>query len=451
MMKHGFTKAVGIAAGALFLAFTPCFLPAQENPPNFIIVLADDLGYGDIGSGGADMIRTPNLDRMAAEGVKLTRFYASASVCTPSRGGLLTGRYPIRMGLVRDVARPTNNIGMPAGEITLAEALKEIGYRTACIGKWHLGHRAEHWPTRHGFDLFYGLPYSNDMTPLALYRMEEKIEEPVEQSTLTERYTEEAVRFIEDSAGEPFFLYLPYAMPHLPVSASENFRGKSRAGLYGDVIETIDWSVGEIAKALCQQGLDENTLVIFTSDNGPWQNLPDRMLAGGVERWHTGSKGLLRGAKGSSYEGGIRVPFVARWPGRIPAGAVSADIVSILDIFPTLVGVAGAELPQDRKLDGRDVLPLLEGGALPPRAPLFIFRGRSLEGVRQGPWKLRISNETDRRTPVEGTPQLELFNLDIDPSEFYNVADRQPEIRDRLLGSMQSFTESSALSFRKYF
>ncbi|HIA48330.1 MAG TPA: arylsulfatase, partial [Candidatus Hydrogenedentes bacterium] len=285
-----------------------------------MIVFADDLGIGDIGPYGNTRIKTPHLDRMAAEGARLTSFFASASVCTPSRGGLLMGQYPVRNQLTADVARPSNKIGIPDNAITIADSLNELGYATACIGKWHLGHRPNQWPTEHGFDYFYGVPWSNDMTPFNLYRQSEEIESPVDQTTITERYTQEAITFIEAHQNEPFFVYLPHSMPHVPLFVSEKFAHKSDAGLYGDVIEAVDWSVGEIMKTLERLNIDDNTLVIFTSDNGPW---------------FEGSPGRYRNRKGSAWDGGMRVPLLAWWPGKIRGGTTSDAIAMNIDLFPT--------------------------------------------------------------------------------------------------------------------
>jgi len=298
------------AAGAVSLSATrarPADAADRPRRPNFVLVFADDLGYGDLSCYGHPTIRTPNLDRMAAEGIRLTSFYAAASVCSPSRAGLLTGRYPVRCGQPGNLG-PASTGGLRLSELLLPAALKPLGYTTMAIGKWHLGHTPDYVPTARGFDSFFGLPYSNDMIPpfvktdkpLHLFRDTESIEEPVDQDTLTERYVDEAVKFIRRSKGGPFFLYLPHSMPHLPVSTSERFRGKSRAGLYGDVIETIDWGMGRILETLKQERLERSTMVIFTSDNGPWLDLPDRMLQEGNERWHAGSKGLLRGHKGNT-------------------------------------------------------------------------------------------------------------------------------------------------------
>jgi arylsulfatase A-like enzyme len=297
--------------------------PAPRAPtrPNIVILFADDLGYGDLGAYGNPVIKTPNLDKLAAEGAQLTSFYAHPS-CSPSRSALLTGRYPVRPGGVPRVLGPESESGLAATEITIASALKSQGYRTKAIGKWHLGHAKEEFlPTAHGFDEYFGLLYSNDMIrpwvqtdrPLQLYRNNEALAEHVDQSTLTRRYTAEAVSFIKDSAAQPFFLYVPYAMTHLPLAASEAFKGKSKGGLFGDAVEELDWSAGTILQALRDAGVENNTLVIWTSDNGPWQNLPDRMLQTGPDgldnkAWHVGTPGPFRGSKGSTYEGGVASP-----------------------------------------------------------------------------------------------------------------------------------------------
>ena len=417
-------KTACSAAIVLAHAYICCFAAysAQADGPNIIVVMADDLGIGDIGPYGATLIRTPHLDRMAAQGAVLTSFYSSANICTPSRGGLLTGRYPARLGLTRDVARPTNDIGIQQDETTLAEALKGVGYATACIGKWHLGHRQEHWPTRHGFDYFYGLPYSNDMTPLALYRQNKNIEEPVDQSTLTQRYTREAIQFIEQNKEQPFFLYLPHTMPHVPLFVSGTFEGKSRAGLYGDVIETIDWSMGEIFAALDRLGLDENTLVLFTSDNGPW--------------WE-GSTGPYRNRKGSAWEGGMRVPLIARWPGHIPPGATSGAISMNIDLFPTLTRLAGAILPADRPVDGRDIFEVLQGSEKSPHDVLFLFDGDKISGVRSQKWKLVTQSwYRNWNAPIGAKryyyyPGL-LFDMEAHPEELYSQTREHPDVAKQL-------------------
>ena len=351
------------------------------QPTNIIVIFADDLGYGDLSCYGHPNIQTANLDRMADEGIRFTSFYAAASVCTPSRAALLTGRYPIRHAPFNFGPESTN--GLPLSEITLANLLSDQGYKTMAVGKWHLGHLPEYLPTSRGFDGFYGLPYSNDMIlpwcpwlddsyKLFLYEDSVAVEEiGFDQEELTENYTKKAVEFIEGNQDQPFFLYLAHSMPHLPISASEKFRGRSKGGLYGDVIETIDWSTGEILSTLKRLGLDENTIVVFTSDNGPWHNLPDRMLQGGVERWHSGSVGPLRGAKATTYEGGFRVPAIIRWPKEITGGQVSHEVATTMDLFATLTDIAGASLPADRVIDGRNVQTLLTGGNMEQEVTFF--------------------------------------------------------------------------------
>ena len=385
---------------------------AVERPPNIILVLADDLGYGDLGSFGATHIKTPHLDEMARQGVRLTDFYASASNCTPSRAGLMTGRYAVRSGLAHQVIFVADEHGLPAEEITIAEMLKPLGYRTAIIGKWHLGHTPQHWPTTHGFDYFYGLPYSNNATPLALYRGNSKIEEPVRQATLIERYTAEAIRFIEQRPDRPFFIYLPHTAPHVPLHVPDRFAGKSRAGLYGDVVEALDWSMGELLNTIRRLELDEHTLVIFTSDNGPYPQ---------------GSTGGLRGSKGTPWEGGYRVPFIARWPGHIPARAVSSGISMNIDLLPTLGVITGAPLPAGLKLDGRDIGGLLRGGSESPHDVLYYFSDERIAALRTPNWKMLVQARyrgIDRRLPAHDV--LLLFDMRTDPQERYSRAAHRP-------------------------
>jgi arylsulfatase A len=425
------------AAAAALLSLFRCAGEKGMDRPNVVLLFADDMGYGDLGCYGHPTIRTPHLDRMAREGVRLTSFYTASPGCSPSRAALLTGRYPLRCG-VPFVFGPETVEGLPESEITLADILKQQGYLTMAIGKWHLGHAVkELMPTSRGFDRYFGLLYSNDMIrpwvntdqPLALYKDLDPVEHPVDQSMLTARYTAEGVRFIQSAAGRPFFLYLPYSMPHLPISASEDFAGTSRAGLYGDVIQEMDWSVGRILSTLKEEGVDGNTIVIFTSDNGPWSNMPPRMLQEGIERWHAGTTGHLRGAKWTSYEGGFRVPGIIRWPEKIPAGLISADPASTLDLFTTIAGAAGGEVPSDRVVDGRDILPLLQGKARPAESPFFYERGRACEAVRRGRWKYRLTNSAGEG---DSPPEEELYDLDVDPGENHNLAARHPGIAEEL-------------------
>lgn len=410
--------------------------------PNFVIVFADDLGYGDLGCYGHPTIRTPHLDRMAVEGTRFTQFYSAAPVCTPSRAGLLTGRYPIRSGMcgARRVLFPDSEGGIPDDEITLAEALRECGYRTACVGKWHLGHLPQYLPTRHGFDSYFGIPYSNDMggdtvggklrnwPPLPLLRNEEQIETEPDQDTLTRRYTEESLTFIRaakqpENEGRPFFLYLAHTMPHVPLGASAQFAGKSPRGIYGDVVEEIDWSTGQIVQALCELGLAENTLVFFTSDNGPWLN----QKTGG------GSAGLLREGKGSTWEGGMREPGIAWWPGHIPAGRVTTALASTLDLFPTLLTLAGGMVPVDRPIDGCEMTRLLLGDEESPRQVFFYYREDDLTAVRKGPWKMHFKTQAGyvQIKPDIHDPPL-LYQIENDPAEQFDVAKQHPEIIDDL-------------------
>jgi arylsulfatase A len=405
---------------------------AAQRQPNIIFIYADDLGYGDLGCFGAKAIKTPNLDRMAAEGLKLTNFYSVAPVCTPSRAALMTGRYAARMGIqqmhLSNVLTFQDKTGLPTDETTVATALKARGYATACLGKWHLGHLAPHRPLDHGFDYYYGIPYSNDMQPSILKRMDDVIEQPVKQETLTLRYTQEAVKFIEQNKGKPFFLYLPHNMPHIPLFASERFKGKSAAGAYGDAIEEVDWSVGEILAALKRLGLDRDTIVFFSSDNGPW---------------YQGSPGPLRGRKGWTYDGGVRVPFIARWPGKIKAGSVSAEPLATIDFLQTAVALAGEANPATASklpLDGKNALPFLLGQTRQAPENLYLFFDKEfLQTARWGKWKIHVARwNIPRYTAASGQQKNnklarpELFDMTLDPGESFNLAERHPEVVKQL-------------------
>ncbi|MEX0326232.1 MAG: sulfatase [Puniceicoccaceae bacterium] len=420
----------------------------DDGKPNFIIIFADDLGYGDLGCFGHPTIRTPHLDRLASEGMKLTSFYVASSVCTPSRAALLTGRLPIRSGMSGDAKRrvlyPHHEGGLVAGEVTIAEVLKEAGYATGCVGKWHLGVGEEHVPNSQGFDYYYGLLYSNDMNieegrvryeasmnpdadpgwyDIPLYRNRSIIERPVEQHTLTKRYAEEAVQFIDRHKDEPFLLYLPHTMPHVPLFASKDFEGKSPRGRYGDTVEEIDLGVGEIVRALREAGIDKKTLILFTSDNGPWL----RMQVNG------GSGGLLRDGKGGCWEGGFRVPAIAWWPGKIPAGSVHHGMVSTMDLLPTLAGLTGAAVPPDRIIDGIDMRDGFLRNKASPRDTYFYYRGNELYAVRKGIYKAHFSTwDGYSRVPAEEHDPPLLFNLEMDPSEKHDIAQGNPVIVEEL-------------------
>lgn len=419
--------SVAGAAGMMGLWSLARAFPASERPPNFVVILVDDMGYQDLGCFGSPMIATPRVDGMAREGVRFTSFYAQP-VCTPSRAALMTGCYPMRVGLP-NVLGAKANIGISSSEITLAQLLKGRGYATACIGKWHLGHHPQFLPTRHGFDSYYGLPYSNDMDkngapPIPLIRGEKIIEQPADLNTLTQRYTKEAVKFIEANKDRPFFLYLPHTMVHVPLAVSDAFRGKSKRGLYGDAAEEIDWSTGQILDTIKRLGLDDNTLVLFTSDNGPWL----------VKKENGGCALPLRDGKGTTYEGGVRVPCVVRWPGKIPAGQVCDEMVTEMDILPTFARLAGTKEPTDRIIDGKDVWPLMTGskGAVSPHETLFMYRANRLQAMRSGKWKLIL--------PQDGQPGA-LYDLHADIGETKDLSDAYPTIVKRLSDLAQKCRE----------
>jgi len=439
-LRSLFSYALGTAC-ALAIAMPAS---AQAPRPNIIVIYADDLGYGDLGSYGSPTIRTPKLDRMATEGLRFTDFYSGAEVCTPSRTALLTGRYATRSGMAgnRRVLFPNSKGGLPPAEITIAEALKTVGYATAHIGKWHLGIHEGSRPQDQGFDETYGIPYSNDMdgrpdlprgssgspTPpedgwnVPLIQNGKVIEQPADQTTITRRYTEQTIKFIREKKNAPFFIYLAHTFPHVPMFASPAFKGKSRAGIYGDSVEEIDWSTGEILTALRSAGIAENTLVVFTSDNGPWLTMGDQ----------GGSAGLLRDGKGSTWEGGMRVPAIAWMPGKIKPG-VTSQMASVLDLLPTAVSLARTSLPKGLVLDGTNIAPLLFEQKTLTERPLFYYRGNDIFACRLGEWKAHFSTQTGY-----GQPQPEhhetplLFHLGTDPSEKRDVAAKHPEVVARI-------------------
>lgn len=417
-----------------------------DDRPNFVVVFADDLGYRDIGSFGADY-PTPHLDRMAREGRRFTSFYVAQAVCSASRTALLTGCYPNRVGILGALG-PSDRHGIHDDEQTIAEVLKDAGYATAAFGKWHLGHHPRFLPTRHGFDEYFGLPYSNDMWPFhptagarfpKLPLIEgDKIANPdvtaEVQTQLTTLYAERAVKFIDKNRSRPFFLYVPHAMPHVPIFASDKHAGKSGRGPYADVIQEIDWSVGEILKALQRNEIDERTLVVFTSDNGPWLSYGD----------HAGSASPLREGKGTSWEGGVRVPAVFRWPGRIPAGTSCGEMAATIDLLPTFTKLGGGKGAEARKIDGEDISSLLfdKPGATTPHDAYYFYWGRELQAVRSGRWKLHFPHEYRTvKNPGSGGrpgPQLSakteraLFDLETDVGETKNVIADYPDVVARL-------------------
>ena len=444
----------------IFLTFFT--LSAQlENPPNFVVIFCDDLGYGDLGSFGHPIIKTPNIDRMTVEGQKWTQFYVADPVCTPSRAALLTGRYPIRNGMTsskRHVLFPDSPNGLPLEELTIAEILKPQGYASAAIGKWHLGHLPKFLPKQQGFDYYYGIPYSNDMDSnqwseylkrsedpeyfsnteffnVPLIENNKEIERPANQATITKRYTEKAVHFIEQNKSKPFFLYLAHSMPHIPLFASKEFRGRSKSSLYVDVIEEIDWSVGEVLKALEENQLDKNTIVVFTSDNGPWLRF----------KTHGGSAGPLRAGKGTTFEGGQRVPTVF-WGPNIVASGVIDQMGATLDLLPTFAAMSGAEVPTDRKMDGHNLYQVLTKKLESPRKDFYYWAFAELHGYRNQQYKVHIKQ---REVINYGRPTIildhpELYNLKADISEKYDVSEIFPEVVIDMLSSIDSHLQDVA-------
>ena len=426
-------------------------IPQGRTPrlPNVIVILADDLGYGDIASfsrvTGKARPRTPHLDRMASEGVRLTNFYVAQAVCSASRAALLTGAYPNRVGIT-GALNPRATHGINPSEMTIAEMLRQRSYATAIFGKWHLGHEPAFLPLEHGFDEYFGLPYSNDMWPrhptqkdvfpeLPLIDRSAVVERNPDQALLTTRYAERAVSFIERHRDRPFFLYLATAMPHVPLFVADRFKDSTGQGLYGDVIAEIDATVGRVLDSVKRAGLDEDTLVIFTSDNGPWLSYGN----------HGGSAGGFREGKGTAFEGGVRVPFIARWPGRIPKGTVSHQPAMTIDLLPTLARLAGATVPRDRITDGLDIWPLLSDPrhAASPHDALYFYWGTELHAVRSGRWKLHLAHPYQAldQAGADGTPGkyvrrqigVSLFDMDRDPGESTNVADRHADVVARLM------------------
>ena len=467
---------------SLGLLVTTTSTSAAEGKPNFIVILTDDLGYGDFGCYGATDVKTPAIDRMAAEGLKLTSFYVSP-VCSPTRASLMTGSYAKRVG-VGGVMFERNPNGLNHEELTIPELLKDQGYATALIGKWHLGYRKDQYPTTHGFDYWYGTIASNntkfstadkvfaddcvfregltretvkdsELIGCSLMRNGEVVEAPADQAQFTKRYTEETIRFFTENRDQPFFIYLAHNMPHLPLFASEDFLGASDRGLYGDVIQELDWGVGEVLKALEEQGLDDNTFVILTSDNGP-------------KKSQGGSSLHLRGEKGSNFEGGVRVPCLMRWPGKIPAGSESDEVTAIIDILPTLVTLAGGETSADRVIDGKDLWPLVSGAeSKSPHEAYLYFKGAGPKGIRVGEWKYNVEDppkeeqaeeavsltkeemklprdqrkalirERQKEVGKQKGPSEALYDMSQDSGEITNLIESNPEVAQRLRKQME--------------
>ena len=428
---------------ALLGFFFNNLLWSAEKPPNIVLIFADDMGYADLGCFGSTTIRTPNIDSLAREGIKLTNFHVPQAVCSASRTALLSGCYPNRVGILGALG-PNSKNGIKDAENLLPEHLKKLGYSTAIFGKWHLGDSAQYSPLRHGFDTYFGLPYSNDMwpnhptaknfPPLPLRQDDKVLELNPDQSKLTGWYTDRGVKFIEANKEKPFFLYMPHSMPHVPLYASEKFKGKSSQGLYGDVIEEIDASVGTILETLKKHSLDKTTFVIFTSDNGPWLTYGH----------HAGAKGMLREGKGTEFEGGVRVPFVARWPGKIPAATTSNEPTMTIDLLPTLVGYAGGVVQTEPKIDGRNISAIIEAkpNAKSPQEAYYFYWGDALHAVTSGKWKLHfphpylhiIEGGSDGKPGKSETRKIELslFDLDADITESKNVADQNPDVVKKL-------------------
>jgi len=463
--RREFLRTIGLATAAVTApgctnALTAVAGEGKERPPNFVIIFIDDMGYADVGCFGAQGYETPNIDRLAADGTRFTDFYAAASSCTPSRAALMTGCYPQRVGLPR-VLGPGAKIGISDDEVTIAQMLKPLGYATACYGKWHLGHHPQFLPMRHGFDDYFGLPYSNDMWPkhpenpkgypdLPLVEGERVVAYNPDQTQLTTWYTERAVRFIEKNEDRPFFLYLPHSMCHVPLFVSDKFKGKSKRGLFGDVIMELDWSVGQVRSTLERLGIDRNTMIVFCSDNGPWLSYGD----------HAGSAQPLREGKGTSFDGGQREPTVMCWPGRIPGGRVCREPASTMDILPTIAGLTGAKLPE-HKIDGKNIWPVVSGEGKSPHEAFFYYRGWNLEAVRSGKWKLHFPHGyrtlAGRPGGTGGIPakyeqgriDVALFDLENDIGEQHDVAADHPDIVKKLQRLADAMREDLGDAARK--
>jgi len=421
ILVSGLLSAIGLGAAA-------------QSKPNIIFIYADDLGYGDLGCYGSKLNRTPHLDQMAKDGIRFTDFYSAAPFSTPSRAALLTGRYPIRMGL-NHVLFPESFTGIPASEVKISEVLQQQGYRTAIVGKWHLGHMYPFLPLQNGFDEYFGIPYSNDMRSVVYLRGNEVEQFHVNQDSITYIYTKESLRFIEDNKDRPFFLYLAHNMPHIPLAASAQFIGQSANGLYGDVIEELDWSVGEILKKLDELGLDKNTIVVFSSDNGPW--LTEGPM-GGV------STPLFQG-KGTTWDGGQRVPTIIRWKDSIKGGQVNSDVAAMIDWFPTFVTITGGTLPADRLIDGCDITPVLFATGKRAHHDFAYLNEGKLCAFRSGDWKILLPENIRRGNFwIEDVPAHDtvFFNLRNDIDEKIDVKNQYPEAYKSTLAKLNDFAQT---------
>jgi arylsulfatase A-like enzyme len=410
----------------------------QSGAPNIVFILADDLGYGDLGVYGADKIKTPHLDQLAQEGLRFTDFYATSPVCSPSRAAFLTGRYPIRHGIERVFFEQSWG-GLPLDELTIPELLKGAGYATGMVGKWHLGHREKYLPLQQGFDEFFGVPYSNDMGGFYYIRGNQAIQKDVDQTQLTQVFTREAIAFIDRHQHQPFFLYLAHSMPHTPLHRSKEFEGVSAAGRYGDVVEELDDGVGKVIAALKQRGLLENTLIVFTSDNGPWHLMGK----------HSGSTGGLRGSKGNTFEGGMRVPAIAHWPRVIDAGSKYHGLSSLMDWLPTFAALAAIELPKTLTLDGSSLLPVLSGQQHRKEPDLAYYSDGELQAYRSGDWKLKLPYKSKLPSwawvfipGAVSNHELLLFNVRDDPNETTNLVSEYPEKAEQLQLAINTFKQS---------
>jgi arylsulfatase A len=404
-----------------------CFYSFGQKP-NIVYIFADDLGYGDLSCYGAKDINTPNIDQIAKQGIKFTEFYSASSVCSPSRAALLTGRYPQRMG-INTVFFPESFTGIPDTEITIPEILKEKGYATGIVGKWHLGHHYQYLPLQQGFDEYFGIPYSNDMESVVYMRGNEVESYKVKQQYITKTYTKEAQKFITKNKDNSFFLYIAHSMPHVPLYASEEFIGTSKRGLYGDVVQELDWSVGQILKSLREHGILENTLIVFSSDNGPWLAMKE----------DGGSAGDLREGKTFTFDGGMKVPTVAMWKNRIPQGIINTEVASQMDWFPTIANITGSSIPKGLVIDGLDISKVLTNKGNRKNSDLLFLDGKQLQGYRSGQWKVKLPYKGFRGNKwkqfVKAHDTL-LFNLNTDPGEKNNLFEKYPEKAKEILKEM---------------